>query len=190
VLGEKLLLDTLSAAGFALTAEPSSADVVVVSFDRTFDYTKLLAAYRAVRLFGARLVATNPDPYCPTPDGGLPDCAAMLAAVQACTGAVVEAVVGKPSRHMAAAVLDRLGVVAAGAAMVGDRLTTDMVMARSAGMIGVLVLTGATGTSDLTAAEASVLPDYVIQTLPQLLVGVPIQHETATVRERRNLERA
>jgi HAD superfamily hydrolase (TIGR01450 family) len=171
VLGEKLLLDTLSAAGFALTAEPAAADVVVVSFDRTFDYGKLLAAYRAVRLGGARLVATNPDPYCPTPDGGLPDCAAMLAAVEACTGATAEAVVGKPSRHMAAAVLDRLGRAAADSAMVGDRLSTDIVMARSAGMAGVLVLTGATSPADLAAAEASALPDYVIQTLPELLLG-------------------
>jgi HAD superfamily hydrolase (TIGR01450 family) len=179
VLGEKLLLDTLSAAGFTLTPDPAVTDVVVVSFDRTFDYAKLLAAYRAVRLRGARLVATNPDPYCPTPDGGLPDCAAMLAAVQACTGAVAEAVVGKPSRHMAAAVLDRLGVAAAGSAMVGDRLGTDMVMARSAGMAGVLVLTGATSPADLAAAEASELPDYVIQTLAELLLGLPIRHEAA-----------
>jgi NagD protein len=143
-----------------------------VSFDRTFDYAKLLAAYRAVRLHGARLVATNPDPYCPTPDGGLPDCAAMLAAVEACTGATAEAIVGKPSRQMAAAVLDRLGTGAAGAAgaaMVGDRLATDMAMARGAGMTGVLVLTGATSQADLTAAEPGSLPDYVIETLPELL---------------------
>jgi phosphoglycolate/pyridoxal phosphate phosphatase family enzyme len=172
VLGEKLLLDTLAAAGFALTAEPADADMVVVSFDRTFDYAKLLAAYRAVRLGGARLVATNPDPYCPTPDGGLPDCAAMLAAVQACTGAVAEAVVGKPSKHMATAVLDRLGLAAADCAMVGDRLSTDIVMAKTAGMAGVLVLTGATSPADLAAAEGSALPDYVVRTLPELLLGV------------------
>jgi phosphoglycolate/pyridoxal phosphate phosphatase family enzyme len=190
VLGETLLMDTLSAAGFALTLEPAAADLVVVSFDRTFDYAKLLAAYRAVRLYGARLVATNPDPYCPTSDGGLPDCAAMLAAVQACTGAVAEAVVGKPSSHMAATVLDRLGVRAARAAMVGDRLSTDMVMARSAGMTGVLVLTGVTSPADLAAAEPSVLPDYVIQSLPELLLGVPVRDEAATARETRNLERA
>jgi NagD protein len=190
VLGETLLMDTLDAAGFALTQEPAAADVVVVSFDRTFDYAKLLAAYRAVRLHGARMVATNPDPYCPTPDGGLPDCAAMLAAVQACTGAVAEAVVGKPSRHMAAAVLDRLGVPAASAAMVGDRLSTDMVMAKSAGMASVLVLTGATSTADLAAAQATVLPDYVIHELPELLLGVSIRHTAANVRGRRNLERA
>jgi phosphoglycolate/pyridoxal phosphate phosphatase family enzyme len=171
VLGETPLLRTLSSAGFALTTDAAVADVVVVSFDRTFDYAKLLAAYRAVRLHHARLVATNPDPYCPTPDGGLPDCAAMLAAVQACTGSVAEAVIGKPSRHMAAALLDRLGVAASAAVMVGDRLNTDMVMARTAGMTGVLVLTGATSPAELAAAEPAVLPDYVIETLPELLPG-------------------
>jgi phosphoglycolate/pyridoxal phosphate phosphatase family enzyme len=169
VIGEALLRDTLAAAGFGLTDQPGVAEVVVVSFDRTFDYAKLLAAYRAIRLHGARLVATNPDPYCPTPDGGLPDCAAMLAAVQACTGATAEAVVGKPSRQMAAAVLDRLGISAAEAVMVGDRLATDVAMARSAGMTGVLVLTGATSQADLATAEPGSLPDYVIATLPELL---------------------
>jgi NagD protein len=190
VLGETLLQDTLSAAGFTLTADPTCADAVIVSFDRTFDYAKLLAAYRAVRLHGARLVATNPDPYCPTPDGDWPDCAAMLAAIQACTGAFAEAIVGKPSTHMAAAVLDRLGVAAAGAAMVGDRLGTDMVMARNAGMAGVLVLTGATSSTDLATADRSALPDYVIRTLPELLHGAQIQREATIGGERRNLDRA
>ena len=91
---------------------------------------------------------------------------------------------------MAAAVLDRLGQTAAGSAMVGDRLSTDMVMARNAGMAGVLVLTGATSPADLAASDASALPDYVIQTLPELLLGVPIRHEAASARERRSLDRA
>ncbi len=50
------------------------------------------------------IVATNPDPFCPTPDGGLPDCAAMLAAIEACTGSRAEAVLGKPGPEMAAEV--------------------------------------------------------------------------------------
>jgi ribonucleotide monophosphatase NagD (HAD superfamily) len=143
--------------------------VVVVSFDRTFDYAKLLAAYRAVRLHGATIVATNPDPYCPSPDGGLPDCAAMLAAVEACTGASAEAVLGKPSPHMAAEVSARLGVPAADAAMVGDRILTDVAMSRALGMTSILVLTGATAASDL--AQSSVQPDYVIDSLAGLLPG-------------------
>ena len=79
-VAEPLVDETLAAAGIAVTTDPAEAGVVVVSFDRTFSYAKLLSAYRAVRHFGAAIVATNPDPFCPTPDGGLPDCAAMLAA--------------------------------------------------------------------------------------------------------------
>jgi NagD protein len=158
----------LRRAGFRLTDDPQRTDTVVVSFDRTFDYARLNAAYRAIHLHGAGLVATNPDAYCPTPEGGLPDCAAMLAAIEACTGARAEAVTGKPSRHMAQAMLDRLGVPAESAAMVGDRITTDMAMARSTGMTGVLVLSGASRAEDLADLGADG-PNHVIEDLRDLL---------------------
>jgi HAD superfamily hydrolase (TIGR01450 family) len=166
-IAEALVADTLRSAGFAITADPAVADVVVVSFDRTFDYAKLTAAYRAVRLHGAAIVATNPDPYCPTNDGGVPDCAAMLAAVEACTGAKAEAVVGKPSRYMADAVLGRLGATASRAAFVGDRLTTDVAMARAAGMVAILVLSGATTPANLRASDLK--PDLVLDSVGDLL---------------------
>jgi HAD superfamily hydrolase (TIGR01450 family) len=158
-IAEPLLIAELERAGFVTTVEPSETDVVVVAFDRTFDYAKLTRAYRAVNA-GAVIVATNPDPYCPTPDGGLPDCAAMLAAVEACTGAKAEAIVGKPSIHMASACLDRLGVAAADAAMVGDRLLTDVAMGLDAGMAAVLVLSGATTRAAL--ADSPIVPTLVL----------------------------
>ncbi|MDR0342128.1 MAG: HAD-IIA family hydrolase [Nocardiopsaceae bacterium] len=178
-IAEPLVAEVLTAAGFPVTGNPARAEVVVVSFDRTFDYVKLNAAYRAVRLHGAPLVATNPDPYCPTPDGGLPDCAAMLAAVEACTGARAEAVTGKPSQHMADVVLDRLGLPAGHAALVGDRLATDMAMAQRGGMHGILVRattapaprTGAPPIAVQSNAvqRPAVQPAYVIDSLRQLI---------------------
>lgn len=166
-VAEQSAIDELEQAGFALTTTPLEAQVVVVSFDRTFDYKKLNAAFQAVRYGGATIVATNPDPYCPTPEGGIPDCAAMLAAVEAASGAKAEAVVGKPSTHMARSLLERLGLPASDVAVVGDRLLTDVAMARSLGMTGVLVLTGATPAGGARAAE--VQPHYVIQSLSELL---------------------
>ena len=166
-VAEPLVDETLAAAGITVTSEPAAAGVVVVSFDRTFSYPKLLLAYRAVRHFGAAIVATNPDPYCPTPDGGWPDCAAMLAAVEACTEARAEAMMGKPGEHMAAELLRRLAAQPSGAAIVGDRLSTDVVMSQSLGMTSVLVLSGATGPGDL--AGSPVRPDYVIEGIGQLL---------------------
>lgn len=148
------------------TDNPTTADVVVVAWDRTFDYPKLLAAFRAVRA-GARIVATNPDPFCPTPDGDLPDCAAMLAAIEASTGARAEAIVGKPSPHMAETLLDRLALPPDDTLLVGDRLMTDVLMAREAGMASALVLTGATGADALNGA--AVIPDYVLPGVTEVL---------------------
>jgi HAD superfamily hydrolase (TIGR01450 family) len=157
----------LTAEGYALTDDPRAADVVVVSFDRTFDYAKLLAGYRAVRERGAPIVATNPDPFCPTRDGGLPDCAAMLAALEACTGARAEAVVGKPSRHMVAAVLDRLAVSPEATAVVGDRPATDVAMGQSIGATGILVLSGATSMAEAEAGD--VRPDHTLASIRDLI---------------------
>lgn len=168
VLGEPLLVDLVRAAGFPLADEPDAVDVVLVSFDRTFDYRKLLAGFRAVRA-GARIVATNPDPFCPTADGGLPDCGALLAALETATGRRAEAVVGKPSRYMARAVLDRLGVEPDRAALVGDRLLTDVRMAHEAGMTSILVLSGATSRADLDGSGPH--PDLVLEDITGLVPG-------------------
>lgn len=171
-VAEHVVIDALAAAGFDVVTDPAQADVVVVSFDRTFDYDKLTRAYQAVVHHGARIVATNPDPYCPTPDGGLPDCAAMLAAIEACTGAKAEAIVGKPSAYMAEAFLDRLGVPAHESVMVGDRLLTDVAMGLSAGMASALVLSGAT-----TAAQVQSAPfeaTHVLDDVNSLLVPATV----------------
>jgi len=167
---EPLLVVLLRDHGFETldpkTDDPTTADLVVVSWDRTFDYAKLLAAFRAVRA-GARIVATNPDPFCPTPDGDLPDCAAMLAAIEASTGARAEAIVGKPSPHMAETLLDRLELAPDETILVGDRLLTDVRMAHEAGMSSALVLTGATTADDLDGA--AVIPDYVLGSIAEVL---------------------
>jgi HAD superfamily hydrolase (TIGR01450 family) len=166
VVGEPPLIRLLSLAGYEVAQEAGGVDVVIVSFDRTFDYRKLKVSFDAVR-GGARIVATNPDAYCPTPDGGLPDCAAMLAAIEASTGAHAEAIVGKPSPHMAAALLERLGVPARDTLLVGDRLATDVRMANEAGMASALILTGATGLEEVLGSPDR--PDYVIEHLGDLL---------------------
>jgi HAD superfamily hydrolase (TIGR01450 family) len=166
-IAEPLVEQILNEAGWSVVSDPAEAEIVVVAFDRTFDYAKLEAAYRAVRHQGATIVATNPDPYCPTPDGGLPDCAAMLAALEACTGARAEAVLGKPSETMGRALLERLGTAPEDAALVGDRLSTDVAMGQRVGMAGVLVLSGATEAAAIAASE--VTPDYVVEGIHRLL---------------------
>jgi NagD protein len=166
VIGEDSIKDELAGAGFRLTEHAPDVDIVVACFDRTFDYHKLQVAFDAIRT-GARFIATNRDAYCPTPGGGLPDCAAVIAAVEACTGRRVEEVVGKPSAVMGEVLTSALGTSPSDSLMVGDRLETDIAMGRAAGMATALVLTGVTTAQAAAAADPP--PDFVLDRLDQVL---------------------
>jgi HAD superfamily hydrolase (TIGR01450 family) len=161
-VAEPPVIQDLEAHGLRISDDPRSIDVVVVSFDRTFDYRKLEIAYRA-SLHGADLIATNPDRTCPMPDYNLPDAACMIAAIEACTERKVEPVVGKPSPIMLQEALDMLQLAAPRCAMLGDRPETDMLMAKQAGLTAVLVLSGVTSADGL--ASLAVRPDIVLDSV-------------------------
>lgn len=160
VVGEEPLKEDLRMAGFHLSEDPAEIDVVVASFDRTFVYRKLQIAFDAINA-GARLVATNGDRYCPVPGGGEPDAAAMIAAIEACTGAVCDPIVGKPSPIMIATIADMLDLPASRCIMVGDRLETDIQMGIDAGMATALVLTGDADREKL--ALSGLAPTWVLE---------------------------
>ena len=168
VCGEAPLLGELEAAGFPLSEVAGEIRIVVASFDRTFTYHKLQVAFDAIRA-GARLVATNPDRFCPVPGGGEPDAAAIIAAIEACTNTRCEVNVGKPSPIMARAAGALVGLPPERCLMVGDRLMTDIAMGAGAGMATALVLTGDSTRADLPAAPAQ--PTYVIEGLLELIGG-------------------
>lgn len=168
VVGEASLERELSAAGFDLADSAEGVAAVIASFDRAFNYHKLQVAFDAIRA-GARFFATNADRFCPVPGGGQPDAAAMIAAIEASTGVRVEAVVGKPSRYMADAILHLLGLPPERCIMIGDRLETDVLMGLNAGMAGALVLTGATDEGMLGRSE--VRPTFVLRALAELVPG-------------------
>ncbi len=164
-VAEQPVITELLAHGLRLSADPREIDVVVVAFDRTFDYRKLNIAYRAA-LHGAELIATNPDRTCPMPGYDLPDAACMIAAIEACTGRKVEPIVGKPSDMMLREGLEIVGLEARQCAMVGDRPETDMAMAHKAGLTAVLVLTGVTSAEDLECLPVG--PDYVLSSVAEI----------------------
>lgn len=166
VVGEEPLKHDLRAAGFRLSERAGEIDVVVASFDRTFEYRKLQISFDAIRA-GARLIATNPDRYCPVPGGGEPDCAAMIAAIEGCTGAVCDPIVGKPSPIMVQTIMALLNLPPERCIMVGDRLETDIKMGIDAGMATCLVLTGDATREKLAASGLQ--PTLILDQIDGLL---------------------
>ncbi|HEY7653545.1 MAG TPA: HAD-IIA family hydrolase [Methylomirabilota bacterium] len=165
VIGEPPMLEEMRAHGFEVRAD-ERVRWVVIAFDRTFDYAKLNTALQAVRQ-GARLIATNPDRTCPVEGGEIPDCAGMIAAVEAVTDRKVEVIVGKPSPIILEVALAALGVPATDAVIVGDRIETDMVMGRRLGLGTVLVLSGVTRADD--PRIAAIAPDHVVRSIGDLV---------------------
>ena len=159
------MLEELAQAGLELSEDPKKIEYVIAAFDRTFDYRKLNIAFQALKR-GARFYATNPDRTCPVEAGEIPDAAGVIAALEATAGRQVELVAGKPSRHMVQAALEALELPPQRCAMVGDRLETDIRMAKENGLVAILTLTGVSRREDLRAA--SVKPDHVIESIAEL----------------------
>ncbi len=144
------------------------ADVVVIAAHDDFHYAELRDAVRAV-LRGAALLGAGRDATFPMPDGPSPGTGAVLAAVEAATGATAHSV-GKPDPQLFLTALDRLGPGRTLA--VGDRLDADVAGAHAAGLDGALVLTGATSAATgREALDGDDPPVAVADSLAALVLG-------------------
>ena len=165
VVGEPPFVEEVRKAGFVISEDPREIDYVIVGFDRTFNYRKLNIAFQAIKR-GARLVATNPDRTCPVEEGEIPDCAAMIAAIEAVTRQKVEAIVGKPAPWMLQLALDVMGLHPQDCILIGDRLETDIQMGKNSGLATGLVLSGV--TDEKTLRESSSKPDYIFKSIADI----------------------
>ncbi len=170
-IAEEPLKRALAAAGIRQSEDPAEIDIVIASYDRTFDYGKLQIAFDAIWYHQrAFLIQTNPDRFCPFPGGrGEPDCAAITAAIEACTGTTCRVSLGKPDPLMLDTVLAGLDVPRADVLVIGDRLRTDITMAARAGVASAVVLTGETTAEDVAdGAGVAEQPTWVLERVDQL----------------------
>jgi len=162
----------LSRAVESLTLAPPAA--VVVGLDRSFCYDSLALAQAAV-MARAVFVATNTDVTFPTEGRVLPGAGSLVAAVAA-AGGRQPVVIGKPEQEMARYLAESADLDPRAILFVGDRLDTDILWARRAGMRSVLVYSGVTQPNDLEQARAEgmsgLLPEFImddLRGLPRLL---------------------
>ena len=162
LVGTPDLENSFKKAGIPLSdgADPKSGDIVVTSFDTTLTYEKLSRACRLI-MNGSEYLSTHPDFNCPTEDGFIPDSGAISAFVTASTG-VTPRYFGKPYSDTMDMICSATGAGKEEAAVVGDRLYTDIAIGKRSGVTAVLVLTGETKISDLEGLDEKTLPDIVL----------------------------
>lgn len=148
-----------------IDSDPDRANIVLVGLDRTFDYTKLTRAVRAIRA-GARFIAINRDALLPVADGIVPGCGTMVAAIEAGVGSAPE-VIGKPEPGLFHEAMHLLDSQPDETVMIGDVLAVDIKGGQAAGVHTLLVLSGNTSRADLE--RSSIKPEYVYQDIAEVL---------------------
>jgi NagD protein len=166
VIGESGLTTALHAAGYTLTE--TNPEYVVLGETRTYSFERIT---RAIRLIdgGARFIATNPDATGPTVDGPLPATGSVAALIRHATG-VDPYFIGKPNPLMMRSALNAIDAHSETAAMVGDRMDTDVVSGLEAGMETILVLSGLTTREEAERYpyRASRIIESIADVLPEL----------------------
>ena len=162
VIGEGGLLNALHRNGYSVVED--KPDYVIVGEGRTMTFEMIEKAVRLVA-DGARLIATNLDPNCPTEAGIRPGCGAIAAMIESATGKKAFSV-GKPSPVMMRAARKQLGLTSAETVMVGDTMETDILGGVGLGYRTILVMSGGTNSEDLQNFAYS--PDLVLNSVADI----------------------
>ncbi len=163
VIGEGGLLIALQEAGIAF--DSIKPDYVVVGEGRLFNFELTEKAMRLIEK-GSRLIATNPDTWCPTDSGPRPGTGALAAFLESATGKKAY-YLGKPNPFMFLMARNRLGLHTSETIMIGDTMETDIRGAVELGMQAYLVLTGSTTRQTLENYPYS--PTHVLDSIEDLI---------------------
>jgi len=128
-------------------ASGAECQAVVLAYDTELTYEKLATSCLLLQRPDVRFLSTHPDLVCPSDKGPLPDTGSFVKLYEAATGRLPELVFGKPNTLVLSPLLKRFRQDEM--VMVGDRLTTDKLLAENAGIDFILVLSGEARREDL-----------------------------------------
>lgn len=162
VIGEGGLLNALHRNGYSIVED--DPDYVVIGEGRTLTFEMIEKAVRLVE-GGAKLIATNLDPNCPTDRGLRPGCGAIVAMIEKATGKQAFSL-GKPSPLMMREARKQLDLTTDETIMVGDTMETDILGGVQLGFRTILVLSGGTKKEDLK--DFAYQPDLIVPSVAEI----------------------
>lgn len=163
-VGDPTLHRALEEAGYLVQESSDEVSAVIVGMDWSLTWEKLAEANYAL-MSGAFFLGTNPDVSFPTERGLAPGNGAILAALETATGREAT-IFGKPEPHLFIEALQRIETPATHTVAIGDRLETDILGGKRAGLPTALLLTGVTTSEQV--ASSDIQPDWVFEDLEDL----------------------
>ncbi|KAL0248918.1 hypothetical protein GEMRC1_004152 [Eukaryota sp. GEM-RC1] len=170
VLGQDGLIDTLSPHLTVLPAfngcysmlkahiaSQLKPDAVVVGLSRYTNYTQMAHCAVVLEDLSVKFIATNEDCTFPTPwSKTMPGAGAVVKFVQTAAQRSPDIVVGKPQPDIIQSIIDDCNVSPEQVCMIGDRLNTDILAGKRAGVATIFVSeTGVHSLKDLETVSES-----------------------------------
>lgn len=172
VVGGVGLSSEVEKAGFVVTRSAEDAPAAVVQgFAPEVGWTQLAEAAFALHDPAVQWVATNTDWTIPVARGIAPGNGTLVSAVHTAVGRL-PVVAGKPETTIFEVAAERFS--AQNVAFIGDRLDTDTMGAKRAGLRAIHVLTGIDRAKQLLAAPKDSRPDFILDDLRQLFEPYPV----------------
>lgn len=164
VIGTKSMKEMFIKAG--INVESSNPEYVILGYDTELTYKKIRKA-AIFLLNGINLLATHCDIVCPTQNGPIPDVGAMLALFEKATEKKAVKIFGKPNAEMVGRALKKHDASPNEVAMIGDRIYTDMELAKRIGCDFILVLSGETKLQEVEALD--IPPALIVESIGHII---------------------
>lgn len=170
VVGGDGLVSEVEAAGFRVTRSAEDHPAAVIQgFAPHVGWEHLAEASYALHT-GIPWVATNTDWTIPQARGVAPGNGTLVSAVHLAVGRL-PVFAGKPETAIFDVAKERFG--AENPLVIGDRLDTDIMGGKRAGLATALVLTGIDRAKQVLAAPPTMQPDYILGDLRELFEPYP-----------------
>jgi HAD superfamily hydrolase (TIGR01450 family) len=160
VLGTNAFKKALLDEGFRIDSD--KPEYVVLGYDTELEYRKLSTVCRYIN-DGVDMLATHCDAFCPTEHGPVPDIGATIEMLRVTTGKVPVKVFGKPNAEMVEPLIRAFMLDPKRTMIVGDRLHTDIRMAKNFKCYGMLVLSGDTSRDQVEHSDDQ--PDFILNSI-------------------------
>jgi HAD superfamily hydrolase (TIGR01450 family) len=164
LLANDAVRDYFERKGFEIDDE--CPDAAVATYDDTLTYQKLIKFIDVIRT-GIPYYATHIDLVYPTERGPIPDIGCIIDMITRSTGKRPLLTFGKPSLELIKPILAKNSMGLSDAAIVGDRLYTDIAMGLGNELITVLVLSGETNRDEYEFSQ--IRADIVVPSIAYLV---------------------
>jgi NagD protein len=162
IIGERGLEEALSEIGYTVTEK--DPDYVILGQRRSYDSLQFATAIRLIQE-GVPFIATNADVTGPFEGGIMPACGSVAALLEKATGRSPY-FIGKPNPLIMRKALRTVDVHSTEAAIIGDRMDTDIVAGIESGMETILVLSGVTHRKDVL--KYPYRPDFIFNSIADI----------------------